>query len=134
MKRRNNTAADNAVRAPCTLDEETRDLLARAAKAAGIEIMEWVGDQANVNMDGGHYGWNPLATWGTGEALSLAVKLRLGMIPLEGGGWDVVRYDLESCAERQLATCANSGTWALQEAIVQAAAKLAPAGKSGRSA
>lgn len=114
--------------APCTLDAETRDLLMRAACAAGIKVAEWVGDQANVEMDGGHYGWNPLATWGNGEALSLAVKLRLGLIPLEGGGWDVVRFDSESCAERPLATCANSGMWALQEAIVRAAAKLCPDG------
>lgn len=62
---------------PCTLDTKTRELLTLAAKAADIEIVEWVGDQANVNMDGGYYGWNPLARWGTGEALSLAVKLQM---------------------------------------------------------
>ena len=117
-------------KAPCTLDQETRDVLTRAARAVGIEIVEWVGDQANVNMDGGFYGWNPLARWGTGGAFSLAVKLRLGLIPLEGGGWDVERFD-ERGVGRTLASCANSGAWALQEAIVQAAAKLAPADALG---
>lgn len=128
MKKRNNTAAENAVRvkAPCTLDAETRALLTRAAKAAGIEIVEWVGDQANVNMDGGHYGWNPLASWGQGEALSLAVKLRLSLVPLEGGGWDVERYSHDY--RGVLASCANSGMWALQEAIVRAAAAIGTRG------
>lgn len=110
-------------KAPCTLDEETRSLLTAAAKAAGIEIVEWVSDQANVNMDGGHYGWNPLASWGKGEAFSLAVKLRLGLIPLEGGGWDVERFD-ERGNGHTLASCANGGDWALQQAIVEAAAKV----------
>lgn len=136
MKKRNNSAAENAVRAkaPCTLDEETRALLTRAAKAAGIEIVEWVGDQANVNMDGGHYGWNPLARWGTGEALTLAVKLRIAMIPLEGGGWDCIWHDPDDgYREKVLATCANSGAWALQQAIVEAAGKLPDARVAGRA-
>lgn len=61
-------------KAPCTLDENTRALLTRAAAAVGITIQEWVGDQANVIMpDGGCYGWNPLARWGRGEAFTLAV-------------------------------------------------------------
>lgn len=117
-------------KAPCTLDEETRALLTRAAKAAGIEIVEWVGDQANVNMDGGHYGWNPLARWGKGEALSLMVKLRLGVTPLEGGGWDVEHFDQHGNGG-PLASCANGGAWALQDAIVRAAAALAPRGVPG---
>lgn len=130
MKRRNNTAAENAVRvkAPCTLDSETRDLLTRTASAAGIRIHEWVGDQANVVMpDGNHCGWNPLASWGGGEAMELTVKLRLALIPLEGGGWDVERFDHDGVGQ-SLASCANSGAWALQDAIVRAAAALAPSG------
>lgn len=128
MKRRNNTAAENAVRplAPCTLDAETRELLTRAAQAARIKIVEWVGDQANVIMpNGNHCGWNPLASWGGGEAMELAVKLRIAMFPTEGGGWDCTHFDATG-RERVLASCANGGAWALQEAIVQAAAKLAP--------
>lgn len=117
--------------APCTLDAETRDLLTRAATAAGIVIYEWVGDQANVEMDGGHYGWNPLASWGKGEALSLMVKLRLGVTPLEGGGWDVEHFDHHGNGG-PLASCANGGAWALQEAIVRAAAQLCHDGVKGR--
>jgi hypothetical protein len=113
---------------PCSLDEETRALLTRAACAVGIRIEEWVGDQANAILpDGGCYGWNPLASWGRGEAFAMAVRLRFGLIPLEGGGWDVERFD-ERGIGRTLASCANSGEWALQEAIVRAAAAtLVPA-------
>ena len=131
--KRNNTAAENAVKAPCTLDQETCELLTLAAKAVGITIREWVGGQANVTMpDGKHCGWNPLASWGGGEAMALTVKLRLALIPLEGGGWDVEHHDGRGNS-RTLASCANGGKWALQEAIVQAAARLA-ANAGGRAA
>lgn len=56
-----------------------------------------------------------------GQALRLVVQHRLGLVPLEGGGWDVEGYAADGRA-RVLASCANGGAWALREAIADAAA------------
>ena len=63
-----------------------RELLELAAKAAGIKVdrvllrSDGSVDQFNVRSpDGTVGGWNPLASWGTGDALSLAVKLRIDL-------------------------------------------------------
>lgn len=101
-----------------------RELLEKAAKAAGIAIVsctcrneKWP-FKHNESVSGKRGHWNPLVD--DGDALRLAAKLRLGLIPLEGGGWDVVKHD-EDGNERTLATSANSGLWALRDAIVRAA-------------
>lgn len=102
-----------------------RELLEKAARAAGIgSVLCYeskrsclrIGDRESYQL------WRPIDN--DSDAFQLAVKLRLGMVPLEGGGWDVVRFDYESCRERTLAACANSGDWALREAIVRAAASV----------
>ena len=50
-----------------------RELLEYAAKAAGIEIVDWIAEGAVIDGDDGW--WNPLTD--DGDALRLAVKLRL---------------------------------------------------------
>ena len=84
-----------------------RSLLEDAAKAAGIEY------DAEASKphprSGAFWGlwlvyhhepseydrrrWNPLTD--DGDALRLQVKLNLGLVPLEGGGWDCIKYDAD---------------------------------------
>ena len=60
-----------------------RELLLAAAKAAGLKIVKIIlnpdgtVDQFNVEDGSTSYGWNPLAKWGNGAALSLLTRLRL---------------------------------------------------------
>jgi len=61
--------------------------------------------------------WAPLSD--DGDALRLLTELRLSLIPIEGGGWDVHRYDFESCIETMLGTDNDP-----KRAIVRAAAAL----------
>lgn len=57
------------------------ELLELAARAAGLPWDQWVID--------GDDSWNPRID--DGDALRLAVKLQLEIVPLEGGGVDVMR-------------------------------------------
>ncbi len=82
-----------------------RELLELAAKAAGLEYY-W------VKVDGGSLmqayepdsrneeSWNPLTDDGGNRRLQ--VRLRLGLVPLEGGGWDC--YSYTDAGEKMLAT------------------------------
>ena len=56
-----------------------RELLELAAKAAGIEVIRWQDDGSAVyrNDNGALISWHPLAPWGDGDALRLAVKLEM---------------------------------------------------------
>ena len=57
-----------------------RELLELAAKAAGIEIMDWYGDRFSCRnkFDTSLFGWNPLTD--DGDALRLAVKLGIDLV------------------------------------------------------
>jgi hypothetical protein len=68
-----------------------RELLALAAKAAGIPVV-W-DDEAGCYLRQDRMGtvpWVPLTD--DGDALRLLVKLRLGLVPLEEGGFDCIRW------------------------------------------
>ena len=60
-----------------------RELLELAAKAAGITIIEWYGDESEIYWADHEprqheaVGWNPLID--DGDALRLLVKLRMGV-------------------------------------------------------
>ena len=100
------------------------ELLEMAAKAAGIEILEWEGEfAAKVKYleDAWEY-WNPLTD--DGDALRLAVKLRLTLlleIPRIGIGPALpgVEMYVDEGEDEYAAT---------RRAIVRAAAELARAG------
>lgn len=99
-----------------------RELLERAAKAIGRKTAVWKNSSDTLwllsdNDQDQHDLWNPLID--DGDALRLLTQLQLSLIPIEGGGWDVHRYDLESCDETMLATDADP-----KRAIVRAAATL----------
>lgn len=101
-----------------------RELLELAAKAAGYEF-RW--DQfkdgagyARAREPGGGAAfpiWAPIND--DGDNRRLQVTLRLGLVPTEGGGWDAVRYDAESCAETVLASDADP-----RMAVLRAAAEI----------
>ena len=63
-----------------------RELLERAAKAAGISIVSWLQDGYPLVEDerGKRYGWSPLVF--DSDALRLAVKLRIGVQSHQGRG------------------------------------------------
>ncbi|WP_241065466.1 hypothetical protein [Achromobacter insuavis] len=87
-----------------------RELLELAAKATGIEVWPDIDFQAHTlftppakaDPDGKVTGieWNPLAE--NGDNRRLQVRLRLGLVPLEGGGWDC--YSYTDAGETMLAT------------------------------
>lgn len=74
-----------------------RELLDLAAKAAGIAIT-WERGQdypERIELFRGHLAnyepWNPLTD--DGDNRRLQVKLCLGLVPVEGGGWDCITWD-----------------------------------------
>lgn len=112
---------------------DDKEMLERAAKAAGIKL-------ESRHMGGGRYAlaivgsaswteWNPYTD--SGDALNLAVKLRIAMMPRDDGGWDCIHFD-EDGRERVLASCENGGAWSLRDAIVRAAASMASSGTDGK--
>ena len=92
-----------------------RELLERAAKAAGMTIIEWYGEEepngpwAVHEPRGPHLGWNPLTD--DGDALRLAVKLDMLWENLES--FDMFFDSMEP--DKQAAT---------RRAIVRAAAEI----------
>jgi hypothetical protein len=113
-----------------------RELLERAAKAAGMPLGEGLGELqwwpqmvafARRNANGMSVCWNPLTD--DGDAFALLIKLRLCLIPLSDGGWDVERYN-EYGEGVTLVSCANGGDWAVRDCIVRAAASLSPQAES----
>lgn len=107
-----------------------RELLEMAAKAAGIRLHVWgtPGDENFADMDDGPYGrlWNPLTD--DGDALRLAVKLRIksrynealgqGLAWIGGDGFEA-RANIEECNKDECA--------ATRRAIVRAAAEIGKA-------
>jgi hypothetical protein len=71
--------------------ETDRELLELAAKAAGLSSFEWAGfkmlrvETGSRKGDNGYY-WRPLTD--DGDALRLAVKLKLSIFPPEGDDGD----------------------------------------------
>ena len=104
-----------------------RELLEKAAKAAGIRLHVWgsPGQEnfADMNAEGckGGARWNPLTD--DGDALRLAVRLRMqirvedygGAARIDDGGWSQFEAHLHGGIES-----------ATRRAIVRAAAALAP--------
>ena len=71
-----------------------RELLELAAKAAGIEVMDWYGDRYSCRnrFETDLFGWNPLTD--DGDALRLAVKLALHIEHRQINDTDfVIAYD-----------------------------------------
>ena len=105
------------------MTDADRDLLERAARAAGYEIDEWHDGRLSVIDGGAVIPFEPLTD--DGDALRLAVKLRLdidhGNDVVVAGGMTEERYGTEppfayTQEEREAAT---------RRAIVRAAAAMA---------
>lgn len=97
---------------------DDRQLLERAAKAAGLNVRWYIAGFVHVGSDGLDAGWwNPLTD--DGDALRLAVKL--GMSVVFGANYVVVRLE-------QIPTVNNAGDpyAPTRRAIVRAAAAIAP--------
>ncbi|OZI39533.1 hypothetical protein CEG14_05505 [Bordetella genomosp. 1] len=96
-----------------------------AAKAAGLEVWPGTGFQAHqlfrrpdtADPSGKVSGveWNPRGD--DGDNRRLQVRLRLGLVPLDGGGWDCVIWDHDE--EVTLATSLDPN-----QAVVSAAAEI----------
>jgi len=107
--------------------ETDRELLELAAKAAGYEFIYFPpypdGAQGEyLRVRGMEKRWDPLND--DGDNRRLQVALRFGLIPMEGGGWDVIRYDSESCEEVFCASDSDD-----KKAVVRAAAEIGKAMK-----
>ncbi|WP_419342745.1 hypothetical protein ACM1PE_06740 [Achromobacter sp. PD1] len=97
--------------------QSDRELLELAAKAAGMKLDFTAGGKIVWDVTGDiHRIWNPLTD--DGDNRRLQVKLRLGLVPLEGGGWDCIAWDYDG--EVSLATDFDPN-----RAIVRAAADIA---------
>jgi hypothetical protein len=104
---------------------DDREMLELAARAAGHEIVCWQIDGFPLVKDDEHglISWNPLAKWGNGDALRLAVKLHLTIRMYYGNacaqstvpGGPSVYVDETNTADPEAAT---------RRAIVRAAAEI----------
>lgn len=117
-----------------------RELLELAAKAAGMPVMSgdgawpsgvwgWFYCKHGSSGEGLYFNghlykhWNPLT--GDGDALRLAVKLQLEIMPLEGGGVDVQRTTESEPFGALLATESGPDPYAAtRRCIVRAAAAI----------
>lgn len=99
-----------------------RRLIECAAKACALPECGWMAGTFTYVKDNTFTTWDPLND--DGDNRRLQVDLRLGLIPIEGGAWDVTRYDGESCTESVLSSDIDP-----KRAIVRAAAALAPTGE-----
>lgn len=105
-------------------DMTDRKLLEAAAKAAGVAVEFTNGAPVPFIEDAiAHAAWNPLAD--DGDALRLAVTLSLEIVPVEGGGIDVARW--ENGVQTALVTEHGiEKAAATRRAIVRAAAAISP--------
>ncbi|MGE8627673.1 hypothetical protein [Achromobacter denitrificans] len=96
-----------------------RELLELAAKAVGyrkFQYCETSGSWQAIYVDDDGVGfWMPLTD--DGDNRRLQIKLRLGLVPLDGGGWDCITWDHDE--EITLATDIDPN-----RAIVRAAAEI----------
>lgn len=100
-----------------------RELLEFAAKAAGIEIVQWQDDCPRV-MIGFPIPWNPLAN--DGDALRLAERCSL-TVCMNGSGTVSACDDYmisEVFAKQSIHECGGSRIAATRRAIVRAAASI----------
>lgn len=102
-------------------DRELLELAAKAAGYDGVRPATFGADCWMALIEGEWQPWNPLTD--DGDALRLLTKLRLCLIPLDGGGWDVERYD-EHGEGRTLAACTKGNDAMVRECIVRAAAEI----------
>jgi len=110
-----------------------RELLEKAAKAAGIVVDDWTGDTPRVvEMFRGYfpnyYEWNPLTD--DGDALRLAVKLHLALLfPMLGDTFPQVGAgQVGSPTAAKMENAHPDPYAATRRAIVRAAASLAKEG------
>jgi hypothetical protein len=102
-----------------------RELLEKAAKAAGYKVSHSMLGWDGIFLDFGAVTtqWAPLTN--DGDALRLAVKLRLEILPLEGGGVDVRRTTEQEPFGELLASEISTDPYAAtRRAIVRAAAAI----------
>lgn len=102
-----------------------REMLELAAKAASLQVWPGTGFQAHLlfrrpdtaDPSGKVAGveWNP--RYNDGDNRRLQVRLRLGLVPLDGGGWGCVTWDHDE--EVTLATDLDPN-----RAVVMAAAEI----------
>ena len=109
--------------------ETDRELLELAAKAAGIKLHVWgtKGAENFADMDAAPFGklWNPLTD--DGDALRLAVKLHIQVMPQNDGRYCACRNF--SMREGYLIDAEETGDpyTATRRAIVRAAAEIGKA-------
>jgi hypothetical protein len=103
-----------------------RELLELAAKAAGIsyEFVNEVCIGKRIGSDGRDWPWNPLTD--DGDALRLAVKLRM-MVDIESGGFCTA--DIEGLHSSLNEVATPDPYAATRRAIVKAAAEIGKAMK-----
>jgi hypothetical protein len=101
-----------------------RELLEAAAKAAGLEFLVVDGSpRIRERWEWAWSWWNPLTD--DGDALRLAVKLGLEIVPIEGGGVDVQRTTENEPFGMLLASEGGTDPYAAtRRAIVRAAAAI----------
>lgn len=107
---------------------DDRTLLEMAAKAAGLELREYPDEKPHIRASSdGHWWpmWNPLES--DGDALRLAVKLRLEIAPIEGGGVDVILWRDGAMFGEIISECAADHGAATRRAIVRAASAIGSA-------
>jgi hypothetical protein len=118
--------------------DRDRELLERAAEAAGYTMHGWIGERFVLNFGDGERGaWNPLTS--DGDALRLAVKLHLNVeclhigasVTFKSGHPDEWSFVNETSVADQRDLCSMT-----RRAIVRAAAALshtATDGEEGKS-
>lgn len=73
--------------------KQDRELIELAAKAVALPECGWMADTFTYVKDNTFTSWEPLTD--DGDNRRLQVKLNVGLVPLEGGGWDCIRYDAD---------------------------------------
>ncbi len=96
-----------------------RELLELAAKAAGIKLGEFWTPYLGSHHD--HF-WNPLTD--DGDALRLAVKLKIQITPETYQDYEITAYRWGFCEATEKATMGYSIEEATRRAIVRAAAEI----------
>ena len=99
----------------------TKELLENAAKAVGIEAGHGIHERGHDSMWIGSYEWNPLTD--DGDALRLAVKLRLEISHFSGGE-HVCSYPHDYSQEGAEVPYGADPYAATRLAIVKAAAEI----------
>lgn len=102
-----------------------RELLERAAKAAGFTDIDFLADDGYANVydnDGKQSAWNPLQD--DGDALRLAVKLGVQVIPGTYNEAEFSAFKAGSCEVHEALQDHQDKFAATRRAIVRAAAEI----------